>query len=45
MHRAAWFSLLLLGVLCVMIFPFRLRRYQQRYRELELRRMASMDAV
>ena len=40
-----WYSLLLTGVLCVLIFPFRLRRYQQRYREVELRRIASMDAA
>jgi hypothetical protein len=40
-----WYALLLLGVLVVMIFPFRLRRYQDRYREFELRRMTSMDAT
>ncbi|MEQ1854146.1 MAG: hypothetical protein ABMA01_21450 [Chthoniobacteraceae bacterium] len=38
-----WYPLLLIGILCVAIFPFRLRRYQQRYRELELRRMSSLD--
>ena len=40
-----WYVLLLLGVLLVVIFPFRLRRYQDRYREFELRRMTSMDAT
>jgi hypothetical protein len=40
-----WYGLLLIGVLLVVIFPFRLRRYQDRYREFELRRMASMDAT
>jgi hypothetical protein len=40
-----WYALLLLGVLVVVIFPFRLRRYQNRYREFELRRMTSMDAT
>jgi hypothetical protein len=42
---AVWYALLLIGVLLVVIFPFRLRRYQDRYREFELRRMASMDAT
>src|SRR5262245_41697621 len=37
------YALLLLGVLVVVIFPFRLRRYQDSYREFELRRMTSMD--
>jgi hypothetical protein len=40
-----WYALLLLGVLVVVIFPFRLRHYQDRYREFELRRMTSMDAT
>jgi hypothetical protein len=40
-----WYAFLLLGVLVVLIFPFRLRRYQDRYREFELRRMTSMDAT
>jgi len=40
-----WYALLLLGVLVVVIFPFRLRSYQDRYREFELRRMTSMDAT
>ncbi len=39
------FVLLLLGVLLVSIFPSRLRRYQSRFREAELRRMQSMDAA
>ncbi|MHA3772527.1 hypothetical protein ACXR0O_13410 [Verrucomicrobiota bacterium sgz303538] len=38
-----WYVLLLLGVLCVVIFPFRLRRYQEHYRNLELRRMSALD--
>jgi hypothetical protein len=42
---ALWYALLLLGVLVLAIFPFRLRRYQDRYREFELRRMTSMDAT
>ena len=42
---AVWFSLQLLGGLCASIFPFRLRRYRQQFREQELRRMASMDLV
>jgi len=42
---AVWYALLLLGVLVVVIFPFRLRSYQDRYREIELRRMTSMDAT
>lgn len=40
---AVWFALVLLGVLCVAIFPFRLRRYQDLYRQMELRRMSAMD--
>src|SRR5215471_9720075 len=32
-----WYALLLLGVLVLVIFPFRLRRYRDRYREFELR--------
>jgi len=40
-----WYALLLLGVLVVVIFPFRLRSYQDRYRAFELRRMTSMDAT
>jgi len=40
-----WYGFLLIGVLLVVIFPLRLRRYQDRYREFELRRMASMDAT
>ena len=40
-----WYALLLLGVLVVVIFPFRLRTYQDRYRAFELRRMTSMDAT
>jgi hypothetical protein len=43
--HGVWYALLLLGVLVVVIFPFRLRRYQDRYRDIELRRMTSMDAT
>jgi hypothetical protein len=43
--HGVWYALLLLGVLVVVIFPLRLRSYQDRYRELELRRMTSMDAT
>lgn len=42
---SVWYVLLLMGVLCVVIFPFRLRRYQDLYRQVELRRMSSLDAV
>jgi purine-cytosine permease-like protein len=41
---AVWFPLLLLGVLLLAILPFRLRQYRRGYEDLELRRMASMDA-
>jgi hypothetical protein len=41
---AVWFPLLLLGVLLLAILPLRLRQYQRGYEDLELRRMASMDA-
>ncbi|RYD78208.1 MAG: hypothetical protein EOP84_14565 [Verrucomicrobiaceae bacterium] len=40
-----WYVLLLMGVLCVVIFPFRLRRYQDLYRQVELRRMSALDAA
>jgi hypothetical protein len=40
-----WYAVLLLGVVVVVIFPFRLRSYHDRYREFELRRMTSMDAA
>jgi hypothetical protein len=43
--HGVWYALLLLGVLVVVIFPLRLRSYQDRYREFELRRMTSMDAT
>jgi hypothetical protein len=42
---AVWFALTLLGVLCVTIFPARLRHYRDRYRDMELRRMSAMDAL
>jgi hypothetical protein len=41
---AVWFPLILMGVLLLAILPFRLRHYQRGYEDLELRRMASMDA-
>lgn len=37
--------LLLLGVLCAVIFPLRLRHYLRQYRQTELRRIDSLDAV
>jgi hypothetical protein len=40
-----WYVLLLGGALCAGIFPFRLRRYEARYREWELRRMTALDAA
>jgi hypothetical protein len=39
-----WFLLLLVGVLLLGIFTFRLQNYQKQYAELELRRMAAIDA-
>lgn len=39
-----WFVLLLGGVLLVSILPFRLRDYQRRYQELEIRKMTALDA-
>ena len=42
---AVSFVLLLAGVLCAGIFPVRLRRYLRQYRESELRRIDSLDAV
>jgi hypothetical protein len=39
-----WYPLLLLGVICALVFPVCLRTCVKRYRELELRRMTSMDA-
>lgn len=41
---SVWYPMLLIGVLCVVICPFCLRQFTQRYREIELRRMTSMDA-
>jgi hypothetical protein len=40
-----WYALLLPGLLCVLIFPFRLRRYLEQYQRLELRRMSAIDAT
>jgi hypothetical protein len=42
---AVWYPLLLGGVIIVVICPFVLRRCVHRYREIELRRMTSMDAA
>lgn len=39
-----WFVPLLLGVILLAISPSRLKQYQRRYEELEMRRMAAMDA-
>lgn len=39
-----WFVLLLGGVLLLAILPFRLRDYQRRYQELEMRKMTALDA-
>ncbi len=39
------YALLLGGVLCAVIFPIRLRRYLRHYRQTELRRIDSLDAV
>jgi hypothetical protein len=39
-----WFPLLLCGVLLVAIIPPRLKQFRRGYEDLELRRMASMDA-
>jgi hypothetical protein len=41
---AVWFPLLLGAVLLLSICPYRLREYQKKYEELELRRMTSLDA-
>lgn len=40
-----WYPLLLPGVLSIIIFPLCLRRCSERYREIELRRMISMDVA
>jgi hypothetical protein len=40
-----WYVLLLCGLICTAVFAVRLRQYQARYRELELRRMSALDAV
>jgi hypothetical protein len=39
-----WFVLLLVGVLLLGILPVRLKDYQRRYHDLEIRRMAALDA-
>ena len=38
-----WYPLLLMGVLSVVIFPLQLRSFRQRFHEMELRRMSSLD--
>ncbi len=40
---AVWFPLSLGAALLLSICPYRLRQYQKKYEELELRRMASVD--
>jgi hypothetical protein len=40
-----WFPLLLVGVLLLSIFPFRLKQTRRVYEDLELRRMAAIDAT
>ena len=40
-----WFPLLLIGVLLLLIVPFRLRQTKKLYADLELRRMAAIDAT
>lgn len=39
-----WFVLLLLGILLLAILPARLKDYKRHYHDLELRRMAALDA-
>jgi CHASE2 domain-containing sensor protein len=41
---AVWFPLALGAVIILCICPYRLRQYQKKYEELELRRMASLEA-
>jgi hypothetical protein len=41
---AVWFVLLLLGMILLSISPFRLKQYQRRYVDLEMRKMEAMDA-
>jgi hypothetical protein len=40
-----WYVLLLGGLLCTGIFAVRLRKYQARYDEVELRRISALDAA
>ena len=42
---AVWMPLLLLGFLLVIILPYRLRQFQRLYDQVEIRRMAALDAV
>ena len=39
-----WFVLILMAVILLAVLPARLKQYQRMYEELELRKMASMDA-
>jgi hypothetical protein len=39
-----WFVPLLLGVILLAILPFRLKEYQRRYDDLEMRKMTALDA-
>jgi hypothetical protein len=41
---AVWFPLLLIGIILEVVLATRLRHYKKSYEELEMRRMASMDA-
>ena len=40
-----WYPLGLLGLLCSTIFSIRLRQYRRSFREFELRKMSSLDAL
>jgi hypothetical protein len=42
---AVWFPLLLVGVLLLLILPYRLRQYEKQYQDLELRKMSAVDAL
>ena len=42
---AVWYALLLPGVILTLVFSLNLPAIQRRYDELEIRRMASVDAM
>ena len=42
---AVWYALLLPGVILTLVFSLNLPSIQRRYDELEIRRMASVDAM